>query len=291
MSIDLEATFSAAVESLLSRRAGLLAVAFVALGLLSAVAATTAQARAIDLLLANDAFVAESPSASIERLRTLRSAAAPLTAPIPLWAASATVLATFVARELVRLVGIRLFAAEDPDRLATTELTRRLGVALAVDVVLVVLLGALFGLVFAVAGLAFVVPPLGLLALLVAVAVVVFLSVSFAFAKQEIALNDVGPLAALSASWQVTAGHRLSILVLLVLLALLNVLARVVSALVAGVLPRVVATGVGTVVGAVVLALSIAVVTKAYRAVTTADSDDGGEDSEFDDPPGVDADW
>lgn len=293
MSIDLETTMERAVRACLTRRAGLLVLGFLALGVVSALAATTAQVRFVEFVLATDAVIADAPPAQIERLRALRDQGAALALPIPLWAAGLTALVAFVVRELLRLVGIRLFAADDPDAVATTELTRRLGIALVYDVLVVVLLGVLFATVFAIAGVTFVVPPLGLLVLLGAVAVVVFLSVTFAFAKQEIALNDAGPIEALSASWQLTAGHRLLLFLILLLLGVLNVGASVVTGLLGSVLPRVVATGLTTAVGAVVLAFSIAVVTTAYLAVSDAEPDppDDAGASEFDDPPGIDADW
>lgn len=169
----------------------------------------------------------------------------PLALDLTLEQAALGVVLVAILAETIYIVAVRLFASDDPDRLADGS-TRRVGRATLHGVV-----AGVITLVLASIGLLILVVP-GL-----------FVIVSLYFVRQEVALDDRGFAGALSGSWELTEGDRIEVFGLALVLFVLLYAAGFVGGLfgfVSPVVGNVVTAGVRAVVGA----FSVAVTTSAY---------------------------
>jgi len=184
------------------------------------------------------------------------------------------VLVTAVVAEAIRIVAVRVFVGVETESIPPELVTRNLLPAVINGIVGGIVVGVLVTV-----GLVFLILP------------GVFLAIAFLFLRQEIAVEDKNFLDAMSGSWNLTAGSRIQLFVLVVFLVLLGAVLPPLVGFVGG---PVAGTVVSTVVGALVLAYGVATVSQAYnqlrteRAVAAATDaggrppaeDDAGEDDD-----------
>jgi len=178
------------------------------------------------------------------------------------------VLLLALVAEALHIVVVRTFVSDETESIPREFVTRNLPLAVLNGVVGGIVVGILVGI--------------GLLLLIVPG---IFLAVSFAFLRQEIAVEDKNFIDAMSGSWNLAAGNRIELFGLLAFLAILGV----VVGLAIGALPPSAPVQVASVVVlAAISAYGIAVVSRAYdqlrveRAAVAGGADDAGsEDDEF----------
>ena len=270
MSLDLVDALSDGFRRTLERSGLVLAAAFLALGVVNAVSGQTASAAATRFArrqlaqLPPDAFAGPAGAGGPPTLPGPEQT--PLALPVPLPVALVLLLAVALLAEAVRIVAVRTLVSDETDRIPESFVTRNIVVAtlngFVGGVVVFVLVGV--GLLF------FVVPG-------------VFLALSFFFVRQEIAVEDRNFVDALSASWELTSGHRLTLFALaLVLFLVATVVSVGISAAVGVAGSPLLTTAVTVVVGAVTTVFSVAVTSRAYVQLTDTDgSDDRSEESEW----------
>jgi len=173
--------------------------------------------------------------------RTIEGMGFGLDLSIPVLLAGLLVLA--IVSEAVMIVAVRAFANSEHDGIPIGLATRRLPIA--------TLYGFLGGILLGIAvtlGLAlFIVPG-------------IFVFIGTLFFRQEIAIADKGPIQAISGTWEVTKGHRWTLLLLVVILWAIGFAAG----LIPGIIPGNVGLVVSVVVSSVMSVFTIAVVTDAY---------------------------
>jgi hypothetical protein len=270
MSLDLADALSDGLRRTFERSGLLLVASFLALGLVSAVSGQTISAAATrfarDQLaqLPPDAFAGPGGAGGPPALPGPEQT--PLALPVPLPVALLLLLAVALLAEGVRIVAVRTLVSDETDTIPGSLVTRNIAVAtlngFVGGVVVFILVGV--GL------LLFVVPG-------------IFLALSFFFVRQEIAVADRNFVDALSASWELTSGHRLVLFALaLVLFVVTAVVSLGISAAVGVVGSPLLTTGVTVAVGAVTTVFSVAVTSRAYVQLTDTDrSDDEAEESEW----------
>ncbi|MFB6173807.1 MAG: hypothetical protein ABEI39_04115 [Halobacteriales archaeon] len=166
----------------------------------------------------------------------------PLALALPLPAALVLVAALAVLAEAVRIVAVRTLVRGATDRLPRAVLRRRIGWATLNGMIGGVVVGVLIAV-----------------GLVVLIAPGVFLAVVFLFVRGEVAVADKNVIDAMAGSWDLTSGHRVELLALVLVL---------VAAGVAGALPSVVLGAVDPLLGALSGALAGAVTTVFAVAVT-----------------------
>lgn len=272
MSLDIEKALSDGLDRLLTRPGALLVGAFIGLGVVSVVVGQSFARLGFEFLL--EEFGQQlAETGQLEQMRRNVGSFPFAVSVSPVVLAMVFVVSAFVA-EAISVVGVRAFAASDPDRLPA-DLTDRLGLA--------TVNGFLGGLLASVAILiGFVV---GLLGLVVGSFVVAaFLWISLLFVRQEVALADENAIGALTESWELARGNRWQLLVVVVVLVLVSVGVSVVTSAV-GFLGPAVRTVIGMGLGSVAGVYGIAVTTRAYEQLR------GERDAASDDwDDGVDAD-
>lgn len=230
----------------------MLLVAFLSVGLASVLARQSLVAASLALYDATGGDPAMFPFA-VEELRPV-----PLAVTTSYPVALAGVVGLAVVHEYLLIVALRIFAAGEPLRDAAT---RRIAPAIGAGIVvgLVAYVAVLVGLV------ALVLPGL-------------FLAVALLFAHARVAVADDGPVAALRASWRLTAGRRREVGNVLAALIVLYLTPRLASGFVPG--------GRGLLVGGALVGLatlpSVALVAAIYarleETAERADEDESEED-------------
>jgi hypothetical protein len=264
MSLNLADALSDGLSRTVERSGLLLMIAFLALGAVNAVSGQTLSAAATRFVRRQ---LAQLPADAVATQPTLPGPEqTPLALPVPLPVALLLALAVAVLAEAVRIVAVRTLVSDETDRIPREFATRNIALAtlngVAGGVVVLILVGV---------GLLFLVVP------------GVFLALSFFFVRQEIAVEDRNFVDALSASWELTSGHRLALFGLALLLFVLTAAVSLVTASVVGLVGSpLLTTTVTVLVGVVTTVFSIAVTSRAYVQLTDdADADPDDADSEW----------
>ena len=271
MSLDIGEALGEGLSRLSTRPGAALVVAFAAVGLLSAVLSQTLQVGALEALL--EAARAASPeqlgltqaaydqqTAALEaQLEAAR--ASPLALEAPPSVAAGGLVAVALVSEVISIVAVRAFAADDPATVGR-EVVDGLGMATLNGFVG----GVVIWVLIIVGSILFVVPGL-------------FAAVGFYFLRQEVALDDENVLGALAASWRLAKGNRVGVFTLALVVVAVSQLNLVVGIAIETVSPAAAAVA-SAVVGGVVAAFGAAAVTRGYLQLT--DADDSGTETASD---------
>jgi len=266
MSLDIGEAFGEGLSRLTTASGLSLAVAFVAVALVSAVLMQTLLVEGFEALLefyrglspeqleASQGEYDRQVSALETQLEVTRESS-PLALEAPISVAAGGLLAVAILAEAVSVVAVRVFAAGEGETSPTGETD---------GLLLATLNGFVGGIVvwgLIVAGsVAFLLPGL-------------FLAVAFYFLRQEIALEDRNFVEAMAESWRLTRGDRLTVFALGLLVVVVSQFESVVSFALAQVSPLAAAL-VSPVVGGVLAAFGAAVVTRAYLQLRAPNDDE-----------------
>lgn len=195
----------------------------------------------------NTVFTEARPAAA----GTVEGAPGLLVLPVSAQVATALAVVSLLAGFAVFLLGARLFA-RPTDALSSVParvFTRRILPAFLTTVVVSLIIGVLVAL-----GLALLIVP------------GVFLAVSLQFAIFAVAVEDTGPLAALSRSWELASGDRWQLLGLAIVVSIVSTTVSILGTVVTLVNPTV-AQFVSLAANTVVLAFTYGVLADAYLQV------------------------
>jgi hypothetical protein len=271
MSLDISDALSDGLSRTLERSGLLLVATFLALGVVNAVSGQTSSAALTRFFrtqlaeLPPDAFAGPTGAGGPPALPGPEQT--PLALPVPLPVALVLVLVVAFLAEAVRIVAVRTLVSDETDTIPESFVTRNI-ISATVNgfvggIVVFILVGV--GLLF------FVVPG-------------IFLALAFFFVRQEIAVEDRNFVDALSASWELTSGHRITLFALALILFLISVVVSVgVGAAVGLAGSPLLTTVVTTVVGAVTTVFGVAVASRAYVQLTQETRPDGPLDETGDD--------
>jgi hypothetical protein len=271
MSLRIGEALSEGVRRTFTRDGLVLAIVFVLIGIVTALATQTIVAEVIDGAI--EALRAESGTApndfspdEIDRIETALEGQVPLALPISPLVAGLLLVLTGVLAEAANLVAIRAFFAES-GRALSGELVRR-------NIVVATLNGVVGGIVVSIVvgiGLLFLVVP-GIL-----------FAIAFLFLRQEIAVEDESFVGAMASSWQLTKGDRLELFALVLgVIVLVTVVSTVVPILL-GVVSPLVNVVISVLLGGVTAVFGTATITRAYaqlhadRAAVRRDGTDTDE--------------
>lgn len=201
MALDIGEAVRDGIDRVTARNGVLLMGAFVLVGIASTIVTQTVTAETVDVLTE----IARQQGESFDPSRV---GPTPLAVPLPLSVALVAALALALLVEALHIVAIRTFVS-DERRVIPAEFARR-------HIAWVTLNGFVGGIV--VAGLVI----LGLVFLILPG---VFLYVAFFFVRQEIAVEDDNFVEAMAASWSVTAGNRIEVFVLVLVVVLIEIVA------------------------------------------------------------------
>ena len=256
MSLDIGEAFGEGLSRLKTAGGLSLAVAFVAVALVSAVLTQTLLVEGLEAML--EFYRGLSPEqlevsqgeydrqvSALETQLEVTRESSPLALEGPISVAAGGLLVVAILAEAVSVVAVRVFAAEEGETSPTGETD---------GLLLATLNGFVGGIVvwgLIVAGsVAFLLPGL-------------FFAVAFYFFRQEIALEDRNFVEAMAESWRLTRGDRLNVFALGLLVVVVSQFEAVVS-LALGRVSTLAAALVSPVVGGVLAAFGAAVVTRAY---------------------------
>ena len=266
MSLDIGEAFGEGLSRLTTTSGLSLAVAFVAVALVSAVLTQTLLVEGLEALL--EFYRGLSPEqlevsqgeydrqvSALETQLEVTKESSPLALEVPISVAAGGLLVMAILAEAVSVVAVRVFAAEEGEISPTGETD---------GLLLATLNGFVGGIVvwgLIVAGsVAFLLPGL-------------FLAVAFYFLRQEIALEDRNFVKAMAESWRLTRGDRLTVFALGLLVVVVSQFEAAVSFALAQVSPPA-ASLVSPVVGGVLAAFGAAVVTRAYLQLRDPEIDE-----------------
>ncbi|EMA44022.1 hypothetical protein [Halococcus saccharolyticus] len=229
-----------------------LAVAFVVIGIVTALATQTIVAEAVDALI--EALRTESGTApedltpgEIDQIETALEGQAPLALPISPLVAGLLLVLTGILAEAVNIVAVRAFFADSGQELSAGLAGR--------NIVLATLNGIVGGIVVGI------IVAIGLIFLIVPG---IFFAIAFLFLRQEIAVEDENFVDAMASSWQLTKGDRLELFALVLGVAVLVFLVSTVVPLLFGAVSPLVNVIVSILVGGVTAVFGTAVITRAY---------------------------
>lgn len=174
--------------------------------------------------------------------------AAPIALDLPAGVALAALLAVALGAEAITLLAIRVFGEYETEE----------GEPLYAGLGLATLNGFLGGIVL------FTLVSIGLVLLVIPG---VFLYVVFLFYQQEIALQDRNFIEALAQSWRVTAGIRLRVFGLAILVVLVSLVGGVPSAIASATQIQSIQVASAVLVGPVVTVFTAGLITRAYVGV------------------------
>lgn len=259
MALDIGEALRDGIDRVTERNGLLLVVAFVLAGIASTVVTQTLTAQAVDV-------AAEFARQQGEPFDPSQAGPTPLAVPLPLWLTLLLALGLALLVETLHIVAIRTFASDERRALPAEFVRRRIA--------WVTLNGFVGGI--AVAGLVVI----GLVFLIVPG---IFLYVGFFFVRQEIAVEDVNFVEAMAESWALTAGNRVEVFVLALVLVLVEVVAGLPSLAQQAVDPAVVVL-VATVFSSIAGVFVVGVATRAYGQLRESDAEptppDGKPESE-----------
>ena len=266
MSLDIGEAFGEGLSRLTTAGGLSLAVAFVAVALVSAVLTQTLLVEGLEALL--EFYRGLSPEQlevsqgeydrQVSVLETQLEAtreSSPLALEVPISVAAGGLLVVAILAEAVSMVAVRVFAAEEGETSPTGETDGLLSATLNGFVGGIVV----WGLIVA-GSVAFLLPGL-------------FLAVAFYFLRQEIALEDRNFVKAMAESWRLTRGDRLTVFALGLLVVVVSQFEAVASFALAQVSPLMAAL-VSSVAGGVLAAFGAAVVTRAYLQLREPEIDE-----------------
>ncbi len=264
MSLDVGTARNEGFRRTFTRNGLLLAVAFVLIGIVSAIAFQTILADFFDFVIevmrtnrgtGEDEFTRQEISAA----ETFFEALTPFALPIPVSVAGLLVVLTAVVAEAVRLLTVRVFFGERTDASSGT-LRRNIvmatlnGIVGGIVVGILIVIGGILGLILIIIG---------------GIIVALFLAMSFLFLRQEIAIEDKNFVDAMADSWSLAKGNRLELLGLVVLVVIGIAIATTVPPLVLGLVSPIIGALVGLVIGGIAAVFGTAVVTRAYAQLHT----------------------
>ena len=266
MSLDIGEAFGEGLSRLTTAGGLSLAVAFVAVALVSAVLTQTLLVEGLEALL--EFYRGLSPEqlevsqgeydrqvSALETQLEVTRESSPLALEAPISVAAGGLLVVAILAEAVSVVAVRVFAAGEGETSPTGETD---------GLLLATLNGFVGGIVvwgLIVAGsVAFLLPGL-------------FLAVAFYFLRQEIALEDRNFVKAMAESWRLTRGDRLTVFALGLLVVVVSQFEAVASFALAQVSPLAAAL-VSSVAGGVLAAFGAAVVTRAYLQLREPEIDE-----------------
>lgn len=271
MSLRIGEALSEGVRRTFTRDGLVLAIVFVLIGIVTALATQTIVAEVIDGAI--EALRAESGTApndfspdEIDRIETALEGQVPLALPISPLVAGLLLVLTGVLAEAANLVAVRAFFAES-GRALSGELVRR-------NIVVATLNGVVGGIVVSIVvgiGLLFLVVP-GIL-----------FAIAFLFLRQEIAVEDESFVGAMASSWQLTKGDRLELFALVLGVIVLVTVVSTVVPILFGVVSPLVNVVISVLLGGVTAVFGTATITRAYaqlhadRAAVRRDGTDTDE--------------
>jgi hypothetical protein len=260
MSLNIGTALREGFRRTFTREGLLLAVAFVLLGVVSAVATQTILADFFDSII--EFMRANRGTGESEfTLREIRAAEAfasgqtPFAFPIPVSAASLLVVLTAVLAEAARIVTVRVVFTERTAGISLGLVRRNIlfatanGIVGGIVVAFIVGIGGILGLVLLIIG--------GLI-------VALFLAMSLLFLRQEIAVEDKNFVEAMGDSWSLAKGNRLELLALVFFVVIAIAIATTVPSLVVGLVSPTASAVVGLLLGGVAAVFGTAVMTRAY---------------------------
>jgi hypothetical protein len=268
MSLDISDALSDGLDRTFQRNGLLLAVVFVVFGVADAVAGQTLAAATARFV---EQTVSQLPSdASPAPTTTFPSAeATPLSLPLPVPVALGLVAVLAFVAEAVRIVAVRTLVSSETETIPDEFVSRNL-----LSATLNGFVGGLVVLILVGVGLIFLVVP------------GVFLALSFFFVRQEIAVEDKNFIDALSASWELTSGHRLQLFGLALVVFVIGLVVTGVGSLVGFVGIPLLTTVVTVLLGSVTTVFGVAVTSRAYVQLT----DEANVDADTDVDVAADAD-
>jgi hypothetical protein len=252
MSLDISDALSDGLSRTTERSGLLLMAVFLALGTVNAVSGQTLSAATTRFARRQLAQLPAEAGPTFDPAMFPGPEQTPFALPVPLPVALLLVLVIAFLAEAVRIVAVRTLVSDETETVPADFATRNIVMATLNGFVggIVVLILVVVGLVF------FVVPG-------------VFLALSFFFVRQEIAVEDRNFVDALSASWSLTSGHRLTLFALALLLFVITAAVSLATGSLVGLAGVPVLTTVVTVaVGVVTTVFSIAVACRAYVQLT-----------------------
>ena len=271
MSLRIGEALSEGVRRTFTRDGLVLAIVFVLIGIVTALATQTIVAEVIDGAI--EALRAESGTApndfspdEIDRIETALEGQVPLALPISPLVAGLLFVLTGVLAEAANLVAVRAFFTESGRALSTELATRNIILATLNGVVGGIVVGVIVAI-----GLVFVVVP------------GVFFAIAFLFLRQEIAVEDESFVGAMASSWQLTKGDRLELFALVLGVIVLVTVVSTVVPILFGVVSPLVNVVISVLLGGVTAVFGTATITRAYaqlhadRAAVRRDGTDTDE--------------
>ncbi|EMA49231.1 MULTISPECIES: hypothetical protein [Halococcus] len=229
-----------------------LAVVFVVIGIVTALATQTIAANAVDTVLElmrsnQGAGEAEFTREQIRMVETSTEGLTPFALPVPPIVAWLLIALTAVLGEAANIIAARAFFAESSRALS--------GGLAGRNIVLATLNGIVGGIVVGI------IVAIGLIFLIVPG---IFFAIAFLFLRQEIAIEDSNFVDAMADSWQLTKGNRLELFALVIGVAILVTLASTVVPLLVGAVSPLLNVVVSILLGGVTAVFGTAVITRAY---------------------------
>ena len=271
MSLRIGEALSEGVRRTFTRDGLVLAIVFVLIGIVTALATQTIVAEVIDGAI--EALRAESGTApndfspdEIDRIETALEGQVPLALPISPLVAGLLLVLTGVLAEAANLVAVRAFFTESGRALSAELATRNIILATLNGVVGGIVVGVIVAI-----GLVFVVVP------------GVFFAIAFLFLRQEIAVEDESFVGAMASSWQLTKGDRLELFALVLGVIVLVTVVSTVVPILFGVVSPLVNVVISVLLGGVTAVFGTATITRAYaqlhadRAAVRRDGTDTDE--------------
>jgi hypothetical protein len=265
MTLDIPAAIEDGLARLPTRVAAILFVAYLAVGALSTITSQTLGAAFQDWV--RDAVPAANPGTGgvpAGGMAPGTGGASPLALDVGVAVALVLFLAQVVLAQAVGVVTIRTFVSGARDRFPE-DLSRRFGwvVLNALVVSVVVGIATFVGLIF------LILPG-------------IYLAVALYFVEFEVIVEDKGVVDALRDGWALTAGERLSVFLLLVVLFIIGLISGI-PGIVLGFVgaPELVTVAVSLVVSAVTSLLAVAIGSRAYVQLKGEDWTPPGSASPF----------
>ncbi|MFB6200635.1 MAG: hypothetical protein ABEI98_01345 [Halorhabdus sp.] len=253
--LDIKLLLSDGIEGVLSVTGGQLVAVLSVIGIVGTVLTQTLFASVLESMLTyareNIETIDPELQSAIAEAETLLDSMGLALDVSPIVALGGLVVVA-VASEAVMIAGVRAFGDGALDGVPTDLATRRIAIT--------TLFGFVGGIVLWIA------IGIGLILLLVPG---VFVYVGTIFFRQEVAIADEGPLAAISASWARTKGNRWTLLAIAVVLWIVGYVASFLG----GFVPGLAGTVAGTVLSSVTGVFAMAVLTSAYVGLRNTERD------------------
>lgn len=278
MSLDIGAALREGLRRTFTPAGLLLAVAFVLIGVTSAVVVQTILADVFDSFIeflrtrqgtGEDEFTRQE----IRTFETFFEGQTPFALPVPASVVGLLFVLSAVAAEAARIVTVRVFFGERADGVSNGTLQRNIvlatlnGIIGGIVVSILIVIGGILGLILLIIG--------GLI-------VALFLAMSFLFLRQEIAVEDKNFVDAMADSWSLAKGYRLELFALVLLVVIIAAAASFVPTFVLGLISPLLSTLAGMLIGGVTAVFGTAVVTRAYAQLHAERAANDDRSNEYD---------